>query len=168
MTPDAARIAEQRTRQAVLGIVRDTGGPMTTRPVVPGAASTVRDAEAMAGLRAAADVEHQGRQLARHYIRHAREEGASWAAIGAALGLADDDDHDPIAAAAFDYAADPDSSYARTYGQSFTWHCPVCNGLISDHGPEAGSPADQERGHASGCARLASDVAAYEAAWGNE
>lgn len=165
---DATRSARLWTDRAVLGIVRDTGGPMTTRPAVPGTTYTVQDAEAMAGLRAAADVERRARQLARRYIRHAREDGASWAAIGAALGFADDDDHGPIAAAAFDYAAPSDGHYAWTYGQSFTWRCPACGGLVSDQGPDAGAPADRECGHGSACARLAAEVAACEAAWDDE
>jgi hypothetical protein len=160
----AAGVAQSWTRRAVLGIVADTGGPMTTRP----AGSTMTDTDAMTGLRTAADVELRARQLARRYIRTAREGGATWHEIGAALGLAAGDDHESIAAAAYDYAAPADGHYARTYGQSFNWRCPSCGGLVRDRGPYDGNPANTEERHGAGCARLAADVAAYDAAWGDE
>lgn len=164
----AAGIALAWTRRAVLGIVADTGGPVTDRPAWPGAATTTPDAEALAGLRVAADVEHRAREIARGYIRTAREDGASWHEIGAALGLTAGDEHESIELAAYDYAAPADGHYARTYGQSFIWRCPSCGALVSDRGPYDGNPANTEERHGAGCARLAADVAAYDAAWGDE
>lgn len=164
----AANIAQSWTQRAVLAIVRDTDGPMTERPAWEGAASTVPDTDAMTGLRTAADVEARARGLARRYIRTAREDGASWHEVGAALGLTADDEHETIALAAYNYAAPADGHYARTYGQSFTWRCPSCGGLVRDRGPYDGNPANTEERHGAGCARLAADVAAYDAAWGDE
>lgn len=159
----AASIAQTWTERAVLGIVRDTDGPIITRPRWPGAA-TVPDTEALTGLRTAADVEQRARQLARGYIRTAREDAASWPEIAAALDLAADDAHDSTAEAAFDYAAPADSYNARIYGPTFNWRCPACDHLIRDLGPHQGSPAKREEMHGPGCARLAADLAAYNAA----
>lgn len=163
----AAPIAQTWTERAVAGIVRDTGGPMITRPRWPGAA-TVADTDALTGLRTAAGVEQAARQLARGYIRTAREDGASWPEIAAALDLAADDEHDSAAEAAFDYAAPADSYYARIYGPTFNWRCPACDHLIRDLGPSEDSPAKREEMHGPGCPRLAADVAAYHTACGDE
>jgi hypothetical protein len=163
----AASIAQTWTERAVLGIVRDTGGPIITRPRWPGGAP-VLDTEALTGLRTAADVEQRARQLARGYIRTAREDGASWPEIGAALDLAANDEHDSAAEAAFGYAAPADSYYARIYGPTCNWRCPACYGLIRDLGPHQGSPARSEEKHGPGCPRLAADLAAYHAARGEQ
>ena len=48
------------------------------------------------------------------------------------------------------------------YGPSFAWTCGSCDGLISDRGLCNG-PADDERGHADGCTRLAATIAAWDA-----
>lgn len=163
----AASIAQTWTERAVLGIVRDTGGPVITRPRWPGGAA-LPDTEALTGLRTAAGVEQRARQLARGYIRTAREDGASWHEIAAALDLAADDEHDCAAEAAFGYAAPVDSYYARIYGPTCNWRCPACYGLIRDLGPHQGSPARSEEMHGPGCPRLAADVAAYHAARGEQ
>ncbi len=40
-----------------------------------------------------------------------------------------------VAEAAYTYAAgDLDSAYARSYGRSFTWTCPSCDGTIHEPG----------------------------------
>jgi hypothetical protein len=54
----AASIAQTWTERAVPGIVRDTDGPWITRPRWRRVAGPVADAEALTGLRTAADVEH--------------------------------------------------------------------------------------------------------------
>ena len=64
---------------------------------------------------------------------------------------------DTIAEAAYSYTAgSPDTETARRYGRSFSWTCGSCEALISDHGLCNG-PADDERGHADDCARLATE-----------
>src|SRR5215472_7220666 len=166
-----------RSRQEVLAavqrIVRDTGGPFVTRPLVSGEPDgpSTRDAEPLAGLRTARAAELAARGLARRYVRAAREDGHSWAVIGAALGLPSGGDvgaGETIAEAAFRYAAGPaDSHWNRTYGPSVTWRCPACGGLISDRGPVSG-PYDDEPGHNAACQRLAAAVAAWETSWAGE
>lgn len=70
-----------------------------------------------------------------------------------------------MAEAAYTYAAgSPDSDYARSYGRSFTWTCPSCDGAIRDRGLLAG-PADDEEGHGRDCTRLAAAAAAWDAQW---
>jgi hypothetical protein len=174
-SPDGAgwhesRLAGREVLAAVQRIVRDTGGQFVTRPMFSGEPDgpTTRDAEPLAGLRAARAAELAARGLARGYVRAAREDGHTWAEIGAALGLVvggDDGAGDSIAGAAFRYAAGPpDSHRNRTYGPSVTWRCPACGGLVSDRGPVSG-PRDDEPGHAGGCGRLAAAVVAWDASW---
>jgi hypothetical protein len=79
----------QWARRAVFGIVRETGGQIIERPMFrrdPESGPT-RDAEPVAGLRAARDVELAARFCARGCIRHAREAGHDWHEIRAALGI---------------------------------------------------------------------------------
>src|SRR5215470_16044431 len=129
-----------RSRQEVLAavqrIVRDTGGPFVTRPLLSGEPDgpTTRDAEPLAGLRTARAAELAARGLARHYVRAAREDGHSWTVIGAGLRLPSGGyvgTAETIAEAAFRYAAGPpDSHWNQTYGPSVTWRCPACGGLV--------------------------------------
>ena len=56
----------------------------------PGAFSTTRYAEPLAGIRAAQTVQRTAGRVADDYVRHAREEGIGWREIGEALGLAED------------------------------------------------------------------------------
>jgi hypothetical protein len=170
---DVTDRARSEMLAAVQRIVRDTGGQFVNRPMFsdkPDGPAT-RDAEPLAGLRAARAAELAARRLARQYIRAAREEGCTWREIGAALGLAvggDDGAGETIAEAAFSYAAGPpDSHWNRTYGPSVTWRCPACGGLVSDRGPVS-APCDDEPGHTGGCERLAATIAAWEASWADE
>jgi hypothetical protein len=167
---DLAERARREVGAAVQRIVRDTGGQFVTRPLFSDEPDgpAARDAEPLAGMGAARAAELAARGLARGYVRAARQDGHTWAEIGAALGLAADGDDgagDTVAEAAFSYAAGPpDNHWNRTYGPSVTWHCPACGGLVSDRGPVSG-PRDDERGHVGGCQRLAAAVAAWEASW---
>jgi hypothetical protein len=52
--------------------------------------------------------------------------------------------------------------YARTYGRTVGWTCTMCSHTILDHGLDNG-PADDERGHAPDCQRLARTIQAREA-----
>ena len=160
----------QEVLAAVQRIVRDTGGQFVTRPIFSGEPDgpAARDAEPLAGMSAARAAELAARGLARRFVRAAREDGHTWAEIGAMLGLTaggDDGAGETIAEAAFSYAAGPpDSHWNRTYGPSVTWRCPACDGLVSDRGPVSG-PRDDEPGHTRGCQRLAAAAAAWEASW---
>lgn len=164
----AVDLARQLTRRAVLEIVRETGGQVTTRPMFrarPELDVTVTDADPMAGLRAAAMIRFAVRRLSLEYTRQAREDGHSWQEIGITLGLENlAESGISMADAAYDLATG-DASYAR---RSFAWVCPACAGTVIDRGPAAGSPADCEDGHADGCRRLATAITALDASWDDD
>ena len=159
--------AQSAARRAAIGIARDQGAQVISRPAYRGAQSSVQDVEPLAGLRAAREVELGARHAARGYIRDAREAGHTWQQIGTALDLIPGGeagiDGGTAAEAAYSYAAgNPSPETAWGYGPSFAWTCGFCEGLISDRGLCNG-PADDERGHADGCARLAATIAAWDA-----
>jgi hypothetical protein len=170
MTDPSSRNREHavhnEARNATHRLAIDAGAQLITRPLYTGSDLTVRDVEPAAGLKAARDLELAARRLALDYVRQAREAGHSWHDIGTTMGLAPDRRSGrTIAEAAFDYAAgDPDSDYARTYGRTVGWTCTTCSNTILDHGLDNG-PADDERGHAPDCKRLARTIQAREAEW---
>lgn len=108
----------------------------------------------LAALAATRDLELAARQAARVYAEAARAAGCTWAQAGAALGLA--------SPAVFELVA---SDLGR--GPVVAWKC-ACGRMVIDSGPDAGHPADAERGHAERCARLAADTAAWDAQWDDE
>ncbi len=76
---------------------------------------TVRDAESMAGLRAARRLQVAAEGLARGYMQQAREDGHTWHEIGTALGLARmaADQETSLSQAAYDHAVgDPRTDHA--------------------------------------------------------
>src|SRR5207247_8609975 len=81
--------ARQEVLAAIQRIVLGTGGQIVTRPIVSSEPDgpTTRDAEPLAGLRAARAAELAARGLARRYGRAACADGPAWTVIGAALGL---------------------------------------------------------------------------------
>jgi hypothetical protein len=164
------RAARQWMRRAALDLAVKAGGRIMTRPLFrhrPDLNSTTVEAEPMAGMHAARELEHAARQLTREYIRRAREDGYSWKEIGEALDLRASAEHRGISvaeAAYNDAAGGSDSEHARRYGRSFIWTCPVCRHAVSDKGPCNG-PAEDEQGHAESCSRLADTSAAWEASW---
>jgi hypothetical protein len=163
----AVSAARRAARRAAIDLARDEGAQLISRPAYRGAQATIQDVEPLAGLRSAREVELGARFSTRNYIRDAREAGHTWHQIGTALGLTPGGEAGPaggtIAEAAYSYAAgSPDTETARRYGRSFTWTCGSCESLISDHGLCNG-PADDERGHADNCARLAATIAAQDA-----
>jgi len=165
----ALSAARNAARRAAVDLARNAGAPIIARPLFPGASTTTHDVEPQAGMRAAREIELGARYAARGYIRAAREAGQSWHEIGTGLGLAPDGDADQtgqtIGEAAYNYAAGrPDTETARRYGRSFAWTCPSCDRVISDRGLCNG-PAEDERSHTEGCARLAATVARLEAEW---
>jgi hypothetical protein len=166
-----ARAARNFARQAVHGLARELGAQAASRPMFRHdlGSPAVRDYDPAPGMRAARAVELAAWRRTRDYIKAARQDGMSWQQIGAALDLtADTDNGSTVASAAFDVAAgDPSSHYARTYGRSLSWTCPVCLGLVIDRGP-CSRPADDEPGHQDGCERLAATVAAWDAQWAED
>jgi hypothetical protein len=162
---DRERAARSAIRNAALTLARDTGTPITTRPLTPRSDLTTRDVEPLTGIQAARDLELAARQAAHDYIRQAREAGHTWHDIGTAMHLTPSRDQTQTAAeAAFTYAADPDSHYARTYGPSINWTCTTCTRTITDHGLD-NHPADNERGHHPDCPRLQATIDAWNAEW---
>ncbi len=166
--------AEQRTaaarataRRETFRLARDSGAGLVTRPMSSSdKQQTIRDAEPLAGARAARDLELAARRTARDYIRQAREAGHSWDQIGDTLGTIPGGDAGQTAMtageAAYTYAAGRPDTEAPWRPRSFTWTCRSCDQAISDRGLTAG-PADDELGHADGCPRLAAAVAEWNA-----
>jgi hypothetical protein len=158
-----ADLVRQQVRHAILSIVPKLGGHLLTRPWFrdrPDRGMTVSDAEPMAALQACAAIGQALRPITHEYVRRAREYGHSWPDIGIALGLQQTGGNGVSAAeAAYDRVAGEPGFGVR----AFAWACPVCRGMVIDRGPEAGHPHDREEGHATGCPRLAADVAAWNA-----
>jgi hypothetical protein len=167
MSTDAAR---RETRAAVNRLILEAGGKFARVPIRGMPDITTMEPEPLAAVTAARAVELSARYLARRYIRPSREAGYSWKQIGEALGLRvtaiDPGDYGAgarVAELAYDYAAGEGERFTP---RSVVWACPVCDGTVSDRGPEAGAnPLDAEPGHADGCPRLAAAVAAHEAQW---
>jgi hypothetical protein len=105
---DAARSVARRD---AFTLARDNGAQAITRPAFRGSHADVQDVEPLAGMQAARDLEIGARQIARDYIRTAREAGRTWHDIGTALDLHPNGDPqqtgDTIAEAAYTYAAGP-------------------------------------------------------------
>jgi hypothetical protein len=158
----AASDAYWQAQASVLRIAKASGAEIRERPSWPGASSTTRYAEPLAGLRAAQTVQHAAGRVAGEYMKDARAEGIGWREIGEALGLADDGERSgyDLAVAAYEHVTgEPDRSWER----SFYYTCPACEQGISDRGPYESHPQDNERGHGDGCTRLAAAVGAWQA-----
>jgi hypothetical protein len=166
---DQRRAARNAARNAILSLARDAGAELVKRSLFSDSDYTISDVEPLAGMRAARQLELGAREGTAGYIRAAREAGYTWHDIGTAMRLVLGGDAqqagDTVAEAAYAYAAgSPDTETARRYGQSFTWACRSCDQYISDRGLISG-PADDEHGHAEGCARLAAAIARWDADW---
>lgn len=166
---DLNTTAREMARHAVITLARASGaaiGPRTLPGARPGTDFDLFDEpEPLAAMSATRHLTRAARQLEAQYVKWARQDGHSWARIGEALGYTDDPDAGIRAApAAFEHVAPARSGYDDTFG----WTCMSCRKVIIDHGPEAGHPADAERGHADGCERFAEAVAAYDAQWEDE
>jgi len=167
---NAASDAYFAARSAVIRLAEADGAQIQERPVWPGAASTIHYAEPLAGIRAAQILERTAARVIGDYVRHAREAGIGWREIGEALGLAEHGERTgyDLAVAAYEHAAGTPDLWNHV---SFSYTCPACAQAISDRGPYESHPEDNEQGHADGCARLAADVAAWQAerdAWAAE
>ncbi len=164
--------ADKRTRAArdtadreAFRLARDSGAAIVTRPMFRrDKAPAVRDAEPLAGARAARDLELAAHRTARDYIRRAREAGHGWEQIGAALGLVPGGGREGATGAtgAYTYAAGTRESGPPWEPRSFGWTCRSCDEHISDRGLIQG-PADDELGHAEDCPRLGAAVAEWNA-----
>jgi hypothetical protein len=171
-TNDAARrfdAASETVRREAFRLARDSGASLVTRPIYSSQKEpTARDVEALAGARAARDLELAARSAARDYIRQAREAGHHWDQIAQAVGLTPGGDADQQGAtpaeAAYTYAAGRPDAEALWEPRYFYWTCRSCDQHISDGGLIQG-PSDDEIGHAEGCRRLAQAIADWDANW---
>lgn len=160
--------AREAVRREAFRLARDHGAQVVTRPMYSSSAEpTVSDIEPLAGARAAMDIEAAASRATWDYIRQAREAGSSWDQIGRALGLGEQDpdaDHGDATAAdaAYTRAAGRPDTEAPWRPRQFWWICRSCDQQILDQGIVSG-PAEDERGHAGNCARLAADAAAWDA-----
>jgi len=155
--------ATELVRNAVLVLVRDEGGRTVSRPLIrdrPDDGLTRTEPEPLAGIRAALALRSAAANAARDcvLVLYAREDGRTWAEIGQAV-YGDSLPAPQRPAEAFAYFAMDLGS-----GPVFPWVCGTCGAMVLDRGPEAGSPADQELGHAAGCERLTETIREYEAA----
>ena len=107
-------------------------------------------------------MQHAAERAARDYVRYARQDGASWAQIGEALGLAAEGERTgyDLAAAAYEHAAGQSGSWHRP---GFAWDCAGCGQTITDRGPYESHPDDNEHGHTGTCPRHAAALAAWQA-----
>ena len=162
----AALDAYTAAGQAVVWLGRQAGVPLATRPVWPGATTTIEEPPAGPAIRIARGLEHAAAQVTRGYIRRGRETGLSWHEIGLALELGPNGGTAAsVAQAAFEYAAGwrrASDRYDDHETPSFGWTCPGCESYITDFGPGQ-DPAASEPGHAPGCERQTADVAAWQA-----
>jgi hypothetical protein len=158
--------ARELIRNAVTTLCRETGARSTLRPVIRSEPSGPQkyEPEPLAAITAARHLEHAARAAVRDHARTAREDGCTWTLIAEAMGYAD---RPSLAGTSTADRAFLALASDLGHGPAFTWTCPSCLGVIVDYGPEAGHPADQERGHADSCGRFTETVRAYEASWGD-
>jgi hypothetical protein len=160
---DARREAERRLRDTALRYVTTTGGTVADRPISPAHDyGTTREAEPLAGIRAARMLEHATARLSHDYLRYARQDGVGWSDIGAALGMK----NDPVtghsaAEQAYEHAAG--EPVAQFDPHSFYYSCGSCAQGVTDRGPYNSHPHDRETGHAETCARMTAEVNAWQA-----
>jgi hypothetical protein len=81
---NAASDAYFAARSAVIRLAEADGAQIHELPAWPGAASTTRCAEPLAGIRAAQILERTAARVIRDYVRHAREAGIGWREVGPA------------------------------------------------------------------------------------
>jgi hypothetical protein len=162
------RTARTEAHRAILGLASRTGAHVVARPRYPGAATTDRDIDPLAGMRASRRIELGARSAARDYIRAAREDGMSWHQIGEVLRLPPGPNLDQAGATAEAAHTCAFATHAPNvpplYACSFIWTCQSCDRTISDREPVNG-PAESERGHAAECLRLAATIAGQNAEW---
>jgi hypothetical protein len=147
-----AEAAGREVRAALLRVVTAVDpDAVTVEPIFPGSQLDAQVPTPAAGLRAAVLLSRLFTGEAGRQIRRGREAGLSWAELAVLVDAADGE-------AAFEFAIGPGDD--RWYRPSFTWRCPACAELISDHGPYESHPDDNEAGHAADCPRHVAAIAA--------
>lgn len=158
----AAAEARARAEQDIAGLAARFGSLIWSRWARATGAPGPPPAgwEAVAALEAAHELEQAAHALAGEYIRQAREAGRSWEVIGDALGLLFLASANKIGVGeqAYDYALAYDTSPGP---RRYTWPCPACRQVITDHGSFPAVPG-QEEGHDPACTRRAAELAAWE------
>ncbi|MGH3155547.1 MAG: hypothetical protein ACRDNF_03060, partial [Streptosporangiaceae bacterium] len=159
----ARRDAEWALRDIALRYVTATGGTVADRPISPvGNYGSHRAAEPLAGIRAAQVFKHAAARLDHEYLRYARQDGASWDDIGAALGMKFVPETGRTAAEhAYEHAAGEPAQWSDP--RSFYYDCGSCAQGVTDHGPYESHPHDRESGHADTCTRMTAEVDAWQA-----
>lgn len=158
-----ARSGTDEIRNAIHRMVTSAGGRMVNRdmwPDRPDMSWTQDEPEPLAAIRAAVALRNAAKVALAWSARHAREVGRTWEEIGEAAGFKRDEANGDTPGIAVFYFLAGDGTPG--YGPSFAWTCLACRKTVSDHGPEAGHPADAEEGHATGCGRLADSIRAWD------
>lgn len=161
---EVAAVAREEARQAIERMVVELGGRTvsylgTTAITWPGFNNI--DPEPIAQIEAAHAVEQAAHSLIKDYLQLARQAGRTWYEIGDGLDL-----HwqasaakESISEIAYSTALD----YRMTDGERiFTWNCPACQRLITDHNPFWDEPPAREEGHADDCPRWAAELAEWQ------
>lgn len=160
--------ARREITAAARRLVTTAGGRLVRRPVLRDdpVFGTREEPEPLAGMTAAVALKHAAVQAISDFAKAAREDGISWEELGVALGCeADPATGTTVGEAGFRAVAAGRGPWDH---KVFYWRCWACGQHITDYGPEAGHPTDTEEGHAGGCKRLAAEVAAWTARWGDQ
>lgn len=155
-------------RQAIAGIVNAarTDGTGMTRRSWPDGSSDVYETprDWRDGIIAAQRIERDAREQMIEMVMRARGEGISWRDLAVVFGISgrssESDDANSTAEttwASFQKAMGNTMLYEWT---SIRWDCAGCCQKITDHGPFADDPVEEEIGHADGCPTFAATVAA--------
>ena len=163
--------AAGRIRELVRRIAVEVFGTTETEVPIPGfTIFTDRKLDdPLAGVRAALLMRSVAETQLYDYARSARGAGRSWDEIGAVLSLPTGGV--PVGEAAFDWLVcgrvpDPERDGIRSFRTpSAYWRCSTCDGLVTDHGPFEGNPANSEDGHTKGCTRHRAEVQAWNDGW---
>jgi hypothetical protein len=122
----------------------------------------------LTAVRAARTIRAEALQLLGVHIDRARAHGHTWAELAGALRLTRDAEEAgiPDGEAAFCWATTGRIDGDRPnpiwgYEPRRSWRCASCEERVSDRGPFAGHPDEEETGHAPGCARHTADLAAW-------
>lgn len=160
---DPATVARRGAEQTIHSVLKAQYGAeaIVQRPISPGLSAEVSTpADWSQAIKAARMVQGQAGGFMQTYARNARGAGVAWRELAAPLGISDDPDTDPAAAAFELIAGEPSMPFDPL---AVSWRCESCGEYIYDSGPYNGHPVDCERGHAEDCERHQSEIEAYEA-----
>jgi hypothetical protein len=155
----------------ITGQVRDQLGPDGVRsapdPGYPGYGDRPQP-DPLAAVRVARAIRGHAAVLLDRHIDRARAAGHSWAELAEVLGLTREAEREQIAPgeAAFHWATTgriDGEPRSRVWGDEPRrwWRCASCQQRVSDRGPFAGHPDDEETGHAPDCARHTAELTAW-------